>query len=219
MAGIMANSASKTMLAGATSADNSVSGYITNEQITLSVTPTGSAYVWGLAKPSGSTARSVLSSSTGATPLVTPDVAGYYTVTCVVDSTTTYVLRISVAAVSITTIAQAFRCQPVANSTVPTPSTGESLYFSDDVDRLVVKTSAGVVREVDPGARTGTFTLSSGAATITDSSVTAATIVAANCTSASSRGTLTYTITPGTSIAVASSDGADASVYLYALIG
>jgi hypothetical protein len=219
MAGITANSASVTMESGDTAADNTFDGFILNEQITLATSPTGSTYSWGLARPSGATSRSDLSSSTAATPRFIPDAAGYYVITCTVDSNTDYILRISVTASAATTVTEALRLPPKAAGTVTTPTTGFAVFNDSAVDRLRKKDSSGTVTDVDPGARTGTFTLSSGAATISDTSVTANTVIAVACTSASSRGTLTYTFNAGTSVVVASSDGSDGSAYRYALIG
>ena len=218
MAGIIANSASVTIAGGATSPDNTKAGYLTAEQIALSVTPSASSFAWSLAVPSGSS-RATLSGTSASAPTFTPDVAGFYTITVTVDGSTTYVLRCSVVAVAVTTFAQAMRLQPVADASVTAPALGEAVFFSDDVDRLRSKDTAGAVRDIDPGARTGTFTLSSGAATITDSSVTASTVVAHMLTTASSRGDLTFTVSAGVSVAVASSDGSDGSTYSYALIG
>src|SRR3990167_2773526 len=96
MAGILASSASETMTSGDTAADNTHTGYLVAEQVTLATYPTGASYSWGLAKPSGATVRSDLSATTGAGPVFTPDVAGYWTITCTVASTTAYVLRIAV---------------------------------------------------------------------------------------------------------------------------
>ena len=218
MAGIIASSATKVMLSGDTAADKVVTGYIVSESIALSTHPTGTAWSWGIAKPSGATVRSNLSATDTAAPSFVPDEEGYWVVTVTVDGTTTYVIRIAVLAVSQATITQAMRCSPVAEATVPAPPVGEALFFSEEKGRWCVKDSSDAVRDLDPGARTGTFTLSTGTATITDSSVTANTIVVPNCTTASTRGTLTYAVTPGTKIDITSSEGADASDYSYVLI-
>ncbi len=153
MAGILANSASKTMLAAATSADNSVAGRVTGEQITLTVSPSGTDYTWSQSIPSGSTPRrSALSDSTGASVTCTPDVAGTYTVTCIVDSTTTYVLRIGVTSTAISQLAEAIRQSPKEDSTVPAPSLGLTLFFSDTIDQLAVKDPSDRVWPVLRGA-------------------------------------------------------------------
>lgn len=149
MAGILAVSAEQVMTAPDTAVDKSVSGYVTNSQITLSTTPTGSSYSWAIAKPSGSTARAALSSATAEAPVFTPDVPGYYTVSVVVDSTTTYVIRISVTQTAITTSYEAIRLSPKADASVPAPALGVAMYYSSDQDALVIKDAAGDVYTVD----------------------------------------------------------------------
>jgi len=150
VAGILANSSSRTMLSGETAADNSLSGWITNEQVTLSVTPTGTDYAWGdLAKPSASTVRSALSASTGASVTFVPDVEGDYVVTVVVDSTTTYVLTMTVVAVGTVMIASVIRLLPLADAQVTTPATGLALYYSTDQSAPAVKDSAGNISTID----------------------------------------------------------------------
>jgi hypothetical protein len=143
MAGILANSASQTMLAGATSADHAVSGYIALEEVVLSVTPTGSSYSWAIAKPSGSSARAALSSTTDASPTFTPDVAGFYTLTCVVDSVTTYVLRVAVSAIGEVSTIDAIRLVPILNAQVPTPATGRTIFSSSELNDLAQKLPDG----------------------------------------------------------------------------
>ena len=207
------------MVSGDTAVDDAESGYRTAEKITLSTFPTGSAYSWGQAIPAGSAvASSGLSSKTAATPTFTPDVAGEYVITCDVDGTA-YVLRLTVTSVIASPSVGSHRYMPAAEAGVIAPSTGETLFFSKEKSRLVVKDSAGVVRDWDASARTGTFTLSSGAATIADTSITATTTVLVMCTAASNRGTLVWTITAGVDAVVASSDGSDGSTYRYVLIG
>lgn len=147
MAGILANSGSVTH--SSTSADAVKSGYVTAEQIVLTTTPTGVSYQWALAKPSGATARSDLSDDTNATPTFTPDVAGYYVITCTVDSVTVYVLRISVTQVTAATAVEALRLQPKSNASVPTPSTGVALFYSSDEAALCIKDASGDVFVVD----------------------------------------------------------------------
>ncbi len=147
MAGILANSVSVTQLSA--SADASVSGYVTAEQIVLSTTPTGASYAWALGKPSGATARSDLTDDTGASVAFTPDVAGYYVVTCTVGSSTIYVARISVTQSAAATSVEALRLQPKSNASVPTPSTGVALFYSSDESALCVKDASGDVFTVD----------------------------------------------------------------------
>lgn len=219
MAGILANSATVTMTSS--TADATSSGYVAGEQIVLTTTPApaGATYEWAIAKPSGSALSCTLTDATAAGPAITPDVAGYYTVTCTVNGTTAYVIRCSVVAVAVTTWTQAARLQPVAEASVSTPASGSSVFHSLSRDRLVAKSSAGTVRDLEPGKRTGTFTLAGGAGTIADTSTTATTTVACHCTAAVARGNLVFTVTPSVGFAIASDNGGDGSTYRYALIG
>lgn len=146
MAGILANSVSVTMTAGETAVTKAVTGYVEDEEITLSVSPTGTDYVWSITKPSGSTARSDLSSDTGASVTFTPEADGYWMATCVVDSTTTYRIRIAVSAISQTTTIGAHRFSPIADASVPTPVLGATTYYSSDAGTMVEKRTDGTVR-------------------------------------------------------------------------
>lgn len=140
MAGILAISAS--VPTPGTAANNAVAGYVAGEQIVLATTPTGSAYVWALSIPSGSTpARSGLLAAAGATSGFTPDVAGEYVVVCTVDSTTVYTIRLSVTAASAVTVAGATRYLPIADASVAAPATGCVLYLSSSTtpNKLTVK--------------------------------------------------------------------------------
>jgi hypothetical protein len=149
--GILANSASSTQTSSG--ADASVSGYVVNERIVLTTNPTGTDYVWALGGPANTTvARSALSAETGASVTFTPDVSGYWVATCTVDSTTTYVLRISVENTAISQLVEAVRFSPKSDSSVPTPAVGQTMYFSSDQDALVVKDSAGDIFPVELGA-------------------------------------------------------------------
>jgi hypothetical protein len=149
MAGIRANSASVTMTSDAV--DNTQAGYVTNEQITLLTNPTGSSWSWGLAKPSGATSRSDLSGTTAAGPTFTPDVAGTWTITCTVDSSTVYTLRVTVTAVAVTSVANGHRFSPVANASIPTPALGETLFVST-TDGLATKDTTGAVTGISASA-------------------------------------------------------------------
>lgn len=141
------------MLAADTSASDVESGYITSEQIALSTSPTGTTYVWALAVPSGSVlARSALTSDDTATSAFTPDVAGEYVVTCVVDSTTSYVIRCSVANAAAASAIGAIRFLPIADSTVQTPSTGRVLYYSSTQSKMATKDASGTVRTLNETA-------------------------------------------------------------------
>ncbi len=147
MAGILANSATVTMVDGDTAVDQNVTGYLMNEQITLSVTGSPTNTTWGQAIPSGSgAARTALSSSSGATQRFTPDVSGYYTITCNADGTM-YVLRIQVLAIAQSVAREALRLLPMANSQVPTPQTGIALFCGTD-ETLRFKDSTGTVYTV-----------------------------------------------------------------------
>ena len=220
MAGILANSASATMVSGDTSVDNTRAGYIVGEQITLSTFPTGSVYVWSLSKPEGATSRSNLSDATSASVVFVPDYAGTWTATCVVDNTT-YVLRLTATAVAITSVANAHRFAPVTNNSVPSPATGLTLFCSSNAsNQLRAKNTSGAVLSIDAvSSRTGTFVLVAGLATIVDTSVTASTVLSPSCTSANNQGLLRYTFNAGVGVTLTSSNAADASAYRYALIG
>jgi hypothetical protein len=145
MAGIMANSASVTMDAGDTSADKSLGGYLSRETITLSVTPSGSTYSWALAKPTTSGVTCALRGATTDSPSFTPDVEGYYVVTCLVDGETSYVFRAAVASVSAVSSLTALRFMPAADDTIPTPAVGATLFYSSDLDSLAYKLPNGTV--------------------------------------------------------------------------
>lgn len=153
MSGIIAVSASETMTSGDTSADNAWSGFITNERVLLTTNPTGTDYEWALVSPQASNiARSALSAETGSSVTFTPDVGGYYIITCTVDSATSYVLRVSVTSTAVSQLVEAIRFSPKTDSSVPTPVLGLTMYFSSDQDALVVKDSAGDIFPVELGA-------------------------------------------------------------------
>jgi hypothetical protein len=146
MAGILANSASKTMVAGDTAVDKAVSAYLRSERITLSTNPAGTAYAWGQSIPvASSMARSALSATTGASVTFIPDVAGTYVVTCTVDLVTSYVIRIAVIDVVNTSQEQIRSMTPVADTQVPTPGTGVNLYYSSTQSKLAYKTTTGAI--------------------------------------------------------------------------
>lgn len=154
MAGIIATSVSKVMVSGDTSVNDTESGYVTAERITLSTSPAASStYVWSLSIPNGSAAaRSALSSTTAASPTFTPDVAGEYVVTCLVDGVITYTIRCTVVAAVVSYNVGGIRLMPTTDASIPTPSSGYTLYFSSTQNALAVKTSAGAVRTVDTTA-------------------------------------------------------------------
>lgn len=150
MAGIIATSASKTMSAGETAADDAESGYITAENIALSVTPSGTTYSWNLSIPTASApARSRLSADDEATSRFTPDVPGTYVVTCLVDGVTFYVLRLSVTSLSVSQLVEAIRFSPMPDLSVPTPAAGRIMYYSIEQDTMVLKDANGDLFELD----------------------------------------------------------------------
>jgi len=127
MAGILANSVTQTM--GSTSADATQVGYLAGEQITLSVTPSGDSYAWSIARPSGSSAaRAAFSDDTAASPTFTPDLPGYYVITCLVDGATSYVLRIAVTSLAVVSPSQGLRLSPVTDAQVEAPAVGVVLF-------------------------------------------------------------------------------------------
>ena len=150
MAGITAAAASKTLLSGATSADNTSSDWVTGERVTLGVTPSGTGYLWSMSAPTSSAvARSELSSTSDAAPTILPDVAGTYTITCLVSGVTTYVLRLTVQAVAIAEPIEALRFSPRADTTIPAPAAGVTMFYSSTQSALVIKTVAGTIYTVD----------------------------------------------------------------------
>lgn len=158
MAGIMANSASATMVSGDTSADNAVAGYVVREAIALSVTPSGTTYQWSLSKPAGATSRSDLTDDDAATCSFVPDTAGEWLLSLLVDGATTYVLRVSVTAVAVSFTYEAMRFSPKLASAVPTPSTGSAISHDATSGLLSRKSTAGVTRSLEPRAFTPTDT-------------------------------------------------------------
>ena len=154
MAGIMANSVSVTMVSGDTSADNTSSGYVADEQISLSATPTGTTYQWAMAKPAGASASSDLSADDEATCTFTPDVAGDWLVSVIVDSTTTYVIRCSVTATATGYVIEAMRFPPKLASAVSAPATGGATFYDSTTGLLSIKRSTGTVRTLELKAYT-----------------------------------------------------------------
>ncbi len=148
MAGITAQSATKTHAAGSTSADLSISGYVTKEQISLGVTGTPTTCQWSLSKPSNSGLGSGLDTPNQLTCKFTPDVDGLYTVSCLVDGATTYVLRIAALNVANISFLSAIHLLPCADSQVPVPRSGIMLYFSSETNMLSIKKSDGSIDEV-----------------------------------------------------------------------
>ncbi len=151
MAGIMANSATETMVAGDTSVDNTHAGYLTRETITLSVTGTPSTYLWSLATPTASGSNCALDDTDAASVTFSPDAEGYYVVTCLVDGTTLYVLRLAVVQISAVSTLSTVRLMPMTDVQVLTPPTGQTLFYSSDRAGLAVKDSTGTVDDVGGG--------------------------------------------------------------------
>src|SRR5574343_379001 len=156
MAGILANSASKTMIAA--TADNAVTGYVEAEQVVLTTTPTATTYAWALAIPSDAAeARSFLDDDTAAAPRFTPDVGGAYVVTCTVDGGTSYALRLSVSPIATVEAVDAVRLTAREDSTVqaPTNPAAVALYYSADQGAIVTKFAGDSVATVGVPGPTG----------------------------------------------------------------
>lgn len=200
-------------------ADGVVSGYVTAAQITLSTTPAGAGHAWALSKPSDAAAKSDLSASSGTSVLFTPDVEGEYLASCTVDGPVTYVLRIQVVEPAPTAIRGAIRFLARTLASITTPTLGtEVLYYDSTVSRYRSKKSDGSLREIDSGARVGAFTLSSGTATIADSSITANSVVDLMVATHTSPGFLRVTLNAGVGFIITSSSGSDASTGRYAIV-
>ncbi len=142
MSGITAVSATTTLDAGSTTADNTVSGFVSKEQIALGLTGSPATALWSLSKPSTSGSSCRLDDETSLRPLFSPDVDGVFVVSCLVDGTTTYVLRFSVVSTAITSAVSAFHFLPCLNAQVPTPSSGRTIFFSIDSGVMSQKVTA-----------------------------------------------------------------------------
>lgn len=145
MAGIKANSITKTMVDADTAVNKTVSAYLVSEEIILNTSPTGTTYAWAISKPSGSGARSNLSATSGDTVRFTPDAEGQYLVTVIVNGVTTYDILIGCVRVQNPSFAGALRFFPVANSQIPTPNQGSTIGFSSDLGVMAEKHSDGSV--------------------------------------------------------------------------
>jgi hypothetical protein len=102
-----------------------------------------------MSKPTGATGRSSLSAETGSSVVFTPDVEGVYLITVTVDGSTSYVIRIACVHISAVSTLGALRFIPIANAQVPTPSSGQTLFFSSDAGTLAVKRTDGTVHTID----------------------------------------------------------------------
>lgn len=217
MAGVLANSVSQTMEAADSATVKVVAGYLSGEQIALSLTPTPSSVVWSQSIPSGSVPlHSALSSATSLSPRFTPDVGGDYVLTAVVDGSTVYKITIGVDQAAVTRSLEAIRYTPKAAATVTAPVQGQATFFDDDEGRIRAKNPDGTLTDIGP--RTGTVTLSAGSATIVDESIGANTHVALTLITASDLGTISVEVEAGAAT-ITSTDASDASTFSYALIG
>lgn len=153
MSGITASAASKVLLAGSTSTDKSLGGFVTGEMVTLGVTPSGTSYTWGQSFPAGSSqARAALSATTGATVSFVPDVSGVHVITVLVDGTDSYTLRLAVTSTAISQLTECIRQTPKANASVPVPAIGLTSFFSDELSQLAVKDPSDRIWPVLTGA-------------------------------------------------------------------
>jgi len=150
MAGILANSASKTMVAGDTAVTKTVTGYQLNERITLTAYPAGTDYVWLLGLPAGAGTAAELTATTGTSVSCVPTSAGQYTVTVDVDGTD-YTMYVTVNAAAVTTGIDILRMQPVADTDVSTPPTGHVCFYVSSTQSNVpaVKKDDGTVHTID----------------------------------------------------------------------
>ena len=159
MAGITANSSSKTMTSGDTAADKLATGYVRNERVTLGVVPAASeSSVWSLSVPTGSNVvRSALSSDTSPTPSFVPDLGGTYSLTCQVDGVTTYVMRLTALDTAASEPVEAVRFPPREDAQVAAPTAGVAVFYSGPQTGLAQKDSSGVVRTLAMTASVQTY--------------------------------------------------------------
>lgn len=142
--GILANSVSVSHLSS--TEDDVKAGYLDQESITLTLSETGSTYLWSLASPVDSEQQGVIRGETTATAQFVPDVAGYYVVTCLLDGVSTFILRISVTSSVVETVREALRLQPKEDDQVAAPAVGLVVYCSSTQGNvLCVKDSSNVV--------------------------------------------------------------------------
>jgi hypothetical protein len=166
MAGILANSLSRQMTDGDTAPVNVVQGYVGGQLVTLATTPTGSTYQWALSCPNTSsrTRPVALSDTQGAAPTFTPDVAGFYVVTCVVDGVTAYTLTLDVLTVVNPVSLLAILEQQVSDVAIPSPpGTALTIYNSEEQGGLAYKDSSGTVTPLSTGTSSQAITGPTGA--------------------------------------------------------
>jgi len=133
------------MVAGDTLVDNSVSGYLASEPITLALTGSPVSARWSLSRPVASGGGCVLGDPDALSTSFTPDAEGFYVATCVVDGTTSYVIRIGVAQLAHVSTIAALRFMPVSDASVPTPALGRTLFCSSDNGGMSAKLPDGSV--------------------------------------------------------------------------
>lgn len=150
MSGIKANSLSVTMLDGDTAIDKEIGGFIDDELVTLTTSPTGSVYTWALSKPETSTARANLSATSGATVTFTPDVEGVYHISATVDANA-YQMRLTAIAQTQANVTQTIRFQNTTDASIPTPlNGGVTLFNSDQFEGLSFKLDDGTIGRIYP---------------------------------------------------------------------
>lgn len=145
MAGITAVSATKTLDSGSTTADNTATGFVSKEQISLGLTGSPLSALWSLSKPNGSGSACRLDDESSLRPSFSPDVEGTFVASCLVDGATIYVLRFAIVNIATTSAISAIHFLPRSNSQIPTPSSGVTVFFSSDSGVMSQKSSAGTV--------------------------------------------------------------------------
>ena len=145
MSGITAQSATTTLGAVDTTPTNTVSGFVSKEQIALGLTGSPTSALWSVSKPSNSGAASVLIGETGISALFSPDVEGTYVISCLVDGVTTYTLVLPVVNTAFTSALSAIHFLPCSNAQIPTPRSGVTVFFSSDSGVMSQKTTSGTV--------------------------------------------------------------------------
>lgn len=150
MAGIVATSVS-TNNAADTDLDKSITGFLSGEQISLSVTPAPSSYLWRFTSPQGSS-RAVLTGDAIASPKFTPDVAGYYLASVTVNSSTVYVLRVQVVSAGAAETVDGLRVLEITDAQAIAPATGVSIYYSTTQGSLAFKRANGDIETINTTA-------------------------------------------------------------------